>query len=256
MRWSNKTCKKIELVPLVVKLSFDVLANAAYSMPIDVVKEGDGIGFMLAVQRTILRGADLVRNINANIMDKLPTRANKVFKDDVQTIVKAVDDLIEKRKAGKLVPRDKGRDLLDIMMAEEINMSLEEIRSSVFTFFAAGHETTASTAAAAIYMLGKYPEFQGVARLEVDEVVGSSLPRADDVKKLLFLDKFLKEVMRVVGATSALIPRTSGEDLWIDDVCLPAGTILTGSIYAVHHSKEFWPNPEIFDPYRFSEEKI
>jgi len=140
------------------------------------------------------------------------------------------------------------------MISTGNDLTHEEIRNSVYIFMLAGHETSAGAASAAIYFLGKYPEYQKIAREEVDTVVGTKLPTGEDVKKLVFIEMFAKEVMRYFGPSSGLLPRFSTEDTVIDDTCLPAGVILLGSIYAVHHSSEFWPNPSNFDPYRFSAE--
>jgi len=192
-----------------------------------------------------------VRTLKANLIDKLPTQHNKRFKADVKFVSKVLDDFIEQRIASKLVTPNKERDLLDVMLVEENAMTKDELRCSVSIFFVAGHET-----AAAFSVFAKYPELQEIARAEVDKEIGTELPNADNVKKLVFLEMFIKEVMRFYGIVMATVPRVSAKETWVDDVCLPAGTILVGSIYAIHHSQEFWFAPEKFDPYRFSAENM
>jgi cytochrome P450 len=37
---------------------------------------------------------------------------------------------------------------------------------------------------------------------------------------------------------------------------VPKGTLIEISTYAIHHDEEYYPDPEKFDPERFSEESV
>jgi len=38
------------------------------------------------------------------------------------------------------------------------------------------------------------------------------------------------------------------------DVQIEVGDELTIPVYSLHHDPQYYPNPEVFDPYRFTEE--
>ena len=53
------------------------------------------------------------------------------------------------------------------------------------------------------------------------------------------------------------IDRESNKDVTINGLEIPKGMVVTIPIYAIHHDPKIWPEPEKFDPYRFTpEEKV
>ena len=51
--------------------------------------------------------------------------------------------------------------------------------------------------------------------------------------------------------------RQCANDTRIKDIDIPKGSIISIPIYAIHYDPEIWPEPEKFNPYRFTpEEKL
>jgi len=160
--------------------------------------------------------------------------------------------LIERSVHPEKIPKG---DLLDGMLNHLSDLSMEEILSNVWLFFFAGHETTASLISWAMFYFAKYPEFQTLAREEVDRVLGTNAPDYENVKELTFLDLFIKEVLRMSGpAQMTPFPRYPNKDIIIDGKVVPAKTLVNVAMDVIHHLEEFWPEPSKFDPYRFTPE--
>ena len=52
------------------------------------------------------------------------------------------------------------------------------------------------------------------------------------------------------------VSKTSQKQMVIDGHVIPKGSMLNIGIYQAHYLEEFWPEPDRFDPYRFSPENI
>jgi len=122
-------------------------------------------------------------------------------------------------------------------------------------FFAAGYETTSAALSWSAYYLAKYPEFQKIAQEEVDKVLTNNSPDHENIKELLFLDYFIKEVLRISPPIQMLsFPRRPLKDFTIDGNVIPSTMLTNVAVDVIHHLEEFWPEPNKFNPYRFTPE--
>ncbi len=128
-------------------------------------------------------------------------------------------------------------------------MSDEEVRDEILTLFIAGHETTASALAWALYLLGQHPEAHARARAEAEALRGRSATVAD-LPRLGFCLQVFKEAMRLYPPIF-VIARRCLSDVRVGGYDLPRGTPIIISPWALHRRPELWPDPERFDPSRF-----
>jgi len=126
---------------------------------------------------------------------------------------------------------------------------------NTFLFFIAGHETTASALSWTLYLLAQHPEIQKRLQEEVDTVLAGKHVTNDNVKELNYMDMVIKEVLRYGSPIAAIVSRKAQEDIQVDKYIIPKDTPIGLGIHAIHHNPEFWPNPEVFDPERFSPTK-
>lgn len=104
-----------------------------------------------------------------------PTPANRRAASERQRLFAAVSRMIERRRAG---PGD-GTDLLSRLLAvrdPETGAALDDVavRDQVLTFLIAGHETSASAMAMALWLLGSHREVQDRVRQEVRAVCAAA----------------------------------------------------------------------------------
>ncbi|MET9020013.1 cytochrome P450 [Actinopolymorpha sp. NPDC004070] len=137
--------------------------------------------------------------------------------------------------------------------ADGDRLSASEIRDQVLVFLLAGHETTATSVAFALHLLARHPDAQRTAREEVDRVLGTHRPGADDVDVLPYVTKVVKEAMRLYPAAPA-IGRRAVEDTEVDGYRVPGDANVFVSPWVTHRHPAYWDDPERFDPERFTPE--
>lgn len=134
-----------------------------------------------------------------------------------------------------------------------ISLSDSDIRDELIVFMIAGHDTTATTLAYALWALGRQPELQDRVVAEVAELGDRDLT-PDDMSRLSYTVQVLHEALRLCppGATGA---RMAMRDVEIDGYRVEAGTLLLFGIMSVQRDPALWNDPLTFDPDRFSPEK-
>lgn len=110
------------------------------------------------------------------------------------------------------------------------------VNHMLFTLIAA-HDTTTAATVAAVYFLGKHPEWQRRARNRLDT-----------------LDMVIKESIRLVSP-SPIAMRLTIKDTDILGHFVPAGTLVSVCTGVNQLLPELWRHPQLFDPERFSESR-
>lgn len=93
-------------------------------------------------------------------------------------------------------------------------------------------------------------------RDEVDRVLGGPggrAPTAADMEALPYLTMVLKETMRLYPS-APVIGRRSVAEAEVDGVRIPAGADVLVSPWVTQRHPDYWPDPERFDPSRFTPE--
>jgi cytochrome P450 len=165
------------------------------------------------------------------------------------TLESLVDEIIDARLAA---PHTEPCDLLDRLLigSDGRSFSRREIRDEVMTLVLAGHETTANTLTWALALLSRFPSAREGLATEIREVVGDRAASAEDFDSLEWTRAVISESMRLYPPAWN-IERDALEDDVIGDVQVRAGDTIGLSAYLIHRNREFWPNPEGFDPRRF-----
>ncbi len=81
-----------------------------------------------------------------------------------------------------------------------------------------------------------------------------NLPSNEDLTNLPYTRMVFEESLRLYPPAWVLGRKALGEDE-IGGYRVPAGTIIAISPYVVHRHMDFWDEPEVFDPLRFTAER-
>ena len=165
-----------------------------------------------------------------------------VWKETVENAY-ALDRLMyaeirERRTAPDLAERTDVLSQLIRVEDDGDRLTDEELRDQLITLLLAGHETTASALAWALYEAGRDPEL--LARCRKAAVDGD-----DD-----FLEAVMKESMRL-HPIIPMVVRTLMRPATVGGIDLPAGTTIGPSILIAHSREDNHPDPETFRPERF-----
>ena len=186
----------------------------------------------------------------------VPTARNRQMKDAAQTLNGVVLALIRERRRED---RDHG-DLLSMLMQardEETGeaMTEDQARSEALTFLVAGHETTSTALTWTWFLLGSHPSIRRRVREEVGSVLGDRLPSIEDVPRLNLVRMAIEESMRLCPPVWALGREAAQEDE-IGGYRIPARSTVIVSPFVTHRHPDFWDQPEVFDPDRFTPERV
>lgn len=151
-------------------------------------------------------------------------------------------EIRERRQAPDLAERsDVLSQLLHVGDSEgEAPLTDDELRDQLVTLLLAGHETTASGLAWALYELGRHPELMRKAQAAADS--------GDDD----YLDAVMKESLRL-HPIIPMVGRFLMEPSTIGGIRFPRGTSVGPSILLAHEDPENFPAPAEFRPERFLE---
>ncbi|SOJ53888.1 Pentalenene oxygenase [Mycobacterium simulans] len=129
-------------------------------------------------------------------------------------------------------------------------LSDSDIAAELILFLFAGHDTTATTLAYAMWQLGRHPEIQSRVAAEVAKLPDRQL-RPQDIPRLPYTGQVLMEALRMCppGATGT---RMATRDVEIAGYRVEAGTLVAFGRMAVHRDPTLWDRPSTFDPDRFS----
>ncbi|MEH1803041.1 MAG: cytochrome P450 [Nostoc sp.] len=170
-----------------------------------------------------------------------------------------MDDLIyaeiqERRSLG-----DQSRsDILSLMMAARDEtgepMTDLELRDELMTLLIAGHETTASSLAWALYWIHHQPEVREKLVQELDSLGDNKDPNA--IFRLPYLNAVCSETMRLYPVAMLGLNRLVKSPVEIAGYKFDSGTILVPCIYLSHHREDLYPNSKQFQPNRFLERQF
>jgi cytochrome P450 len=190
----------------------------------------------------------------------------------VKTLNNYVNGIIVRRWELRLKEQSAGgttrrQDILDKVLSavtpsEWNDATIKQICDEVKTFILAGHETSASMLAWALYEVTKKdrPEYLVTLRKEVDKIFPihdnsnakavPDVPPKDEISKLVYAECCLRESLRRYAIVPSLA-RVCATDVELDGHHLAKGTSIIINIQGVHHDDKYWPDAKKYLPDRF-----
>jgi len=202
------------------------------------------------------QSAELSRHFNAVINHPLGrfnvdlpfTRYGKRM-DGLRRLDAYIYALIAQRRAEG---SDAGDMLSMLLRAQDDQgaMTDQQIRDQVVTFFAAGHETTATNLTWTFYLLSEYPGVRAKLQSELHTVLAGRAPTLDDLPNLPYLDWVINESLRLYPPIWSL-GRHAMAAFDLAGYHFPAGTKIMLTQWVTHYLPEVWGDPDVFRPERW-----
>ena len=131
-------------------------------------------------------------------------------------------------------------------------MDDRQVRDEVLTFLLTGHETTALALSWAWHLLAENPEADERLHDELARVLGGA-PAISDLTLLPYAEGVIKESFRLYPPAWSVGP-TVAKEFELEGCRIPAGANVSMSQWVQHRDARFFPDPEKFDPGRWSTE--
>ncbi|KAK4885360.1 hypothetical protein RN001_001631 [Aquatica leii] len=177
-------------------------------------------------------------------------------KDYTDFFTNIVQETIDYREKHNVVSKDLIQLLIEIKDNWKKDMSMEELAAQVFIFFSAGFETTSTSLTFCLYELGLNLNIQKKVREEITTTLSKYQNNFtyEAVSNMKYMNQVIEETLRKYPPV-AFIGRRCVKDCKIPGtaVILEKDMYIDISILGIHHDPEYYPEPEKFDPERFSE---
>ncbi|GHO80339.1 cytochrome P450 [Ktedonobacter sp. SOSP1-85] len=239
----------VDMVEEMMELTLIIVGKTLFNT--DVAREAD------TVQQALVTSMEAFRKLSMSplgaLVERLPLPINarlRQAREQLDAVVYRIID--EHRKQGN----DQGDLLSMLLLAQDEDGSVmtdQQLRDEVMTLFLAGHETTSNALAWTWYLLAQHPEFLARLQQEVDSVLADRAASIDDLPRLPYTEQVLMESMRICPPIWA-IDRNAIEDVNLRGIYIPKGSKVVLSQYVVQHDPRFYPEPERFDPERWTPE--
>jgi cytochrome P450 len=236
--WSGTS---FDFYPAIKALTLDLAATSFLGLPFGPESAKINQAFVDMVQATI-----------GVIRVPLPGTAMAKGVAGRRLIIDYFSSEVPKRRAGDA--QDMFSQICRATHEDGSQLSIDEIADHMNFLMMAAHDTITSSATSLIMQLGRAPDWQAKLREEMAGlgVNGDDLPY-DRLGDLPLTEYAFKETMRLIPPVPSL-PRRAIKPFSFGGYDFPAGTFVGVSTYYVHHMPEHWPDPETFDPMRFTPE--
>ena len=248
-RWSHlsRSGAAFDIAPEMMRLTLDILLRSLFSIRLEDQHDSIREALTVALQHAERRIWSVLPPPSW-----LPTPGNMAQRRAIAVLDAFVDHIIEDRRACP----GRGGDFLATLLRSDFGIADESrqrklLRDEILSMILAGHETTANALCWTWHLLSRHPQVERELREEVADVLEGRVPTIEDVAKLPRLRMAFQESMRLYPPVWT-ISRVACADDVLGTVPVPRGTTVMLCTYAVHHREDYWPNPEGFDPTRFT----
>ena len=260
-RWEKAARGKIaiDLSSDLKRYTVDVIAGLAFGTDVNTLESGDDVIqqhmdiVMAGVARRSLSLFPYWRYV------KLPS--DRQLDRSMAALRAAVDDFIaQARRRMEADPslRTQPRNLLEAMIAAadepDSGVSDATVAGNVSTMLLAGEDTTANTLAWMLYLLARHPNALKRAQEEVLRIAPDPATfTIEQMDALDYVDACAQEAMRL-KPVAPFMPLEALRDTVVDDIHVPAGTIVWCVLRHDSVDERYFPRAGDFDPDRWLNE--
>jgi cytochrome P450 len=189
-------------------------------------------------------------------VDRLPTRHRREYSRAHREIDRITTDGIARRRAEAAPSADLLSMLVHVRYDDGQGMSDDQIRDEVRTLAIAGYETIAEALTWAWYLLAGDGTAESAVWAEVDGAAVATASGIVDSGRLPWCRMVLAEAMRLYPPTWLFVRVAQRDDVLPSGASVAAGTKIYLSQWVMHRNPRYFPDPERFDPRRFTADAI
>ncbi len=244
---SAAAAQPVDVTTAMTRLTLRIVVDALFS---DDLNDNAAAELCAAITLTINDLGNISWTVFGVPVQLTPER-NASFASGKKIIDTTCYDMISRRRATP--PAQRPRDILTLLIEAETDagpMDDRQVRDEIVTLLVGGHETTALALAWSWKIIAEHPQIEAMLHAEIDAVLGDRPPTLADLSKLPYTTAVFQETMRLYPPVWYMA-RVANQDDIIHGHAIPRGACVLISTWFTHRHKDFWPNPEAFDPSRF-----
>lgn len=233
-----------DIAALLRDITVDIALRCIFGL--ERTDEGKELGDMMT--RTL---AALIAPLAVALPFPIPGTPYRDLLDATEGLRDGLSRLIARKRAQATGQRDALSLMIRAHDEDGAQFTDDELLGEVNTLFAAGYDTSAQTLAWTLFLLAQHPEVYAAAVDEVSSVLRGAPPTAEDIGKLVLVDRIVKESMRLIPATPALFIRVCASEVELGPYTLPEGANVVLSPYITQRDPALYPEPARFRPARW-----
>jgi cytochrome P450 len=227
----------------------DVIFRTLFSLPIESRVAQDVYRAFQTYQR-----AQPILNLAAFValpawMPRLHRRATRVAAREIRGLIGGLCTSRATEIADGTAPDDLATKIMTTPDPETgQTFSAQEMVDQVAIFFLAGHETSASALAWALYLLATHPQIQDRVAAEVAELPAD--PDLAAISRLRVTRDVFRETLRLYPPVPMMVRETTRAEDFRGRAVRPGAQIVI-SPWHLHRHDRIWDMPDAFDPDRW-----
>jgi len=239
----------MDVAPILSQLTLDIISRAMFSSDVQGAA-ADVSRHIAALNEYALRM--LRRPWLFLLPRRFPTPFNYAQYLSLKSLNVIVHGIIQVRRRQP----EAHDDLLSMLLSacEEgtgRGMTDEQLRDEVMTVFVAGHETTANAMSWLLYLISQHREVEEQLIAEIDGRWPEGGLTSANLGAFSYVRQVIEESLRLYPTIWSIGRRCTEEDE-LGGYRIPEGMNVVVPIIHFHWSDRFWPEPQKFDPSRFS----
>nr|NP_001352309.1 cytochrome P450 6k1-like [Cyphomyrmex costatus] len=255
----------IDVKDISSKLTMDVISSTAYGLDVNTFKDSN-LNFQkygkMIFKNNYVRALEMLAIFF--LPDIVRIARLKVFGAETTVFLRKLFwEVITKR----MDSGEKRHDLIDILIElkknshddriEDFEFDGDDLMAQAASFFSAGFDTSSVPVAFTLYELALHPDIQNTLRKEMHQALHNSDGKVtyDMIISLPYMDMVILETLRKyppLGYLNRMAMQTYKVPKF--NLVIEKGTPIYIPMLGLHYDPEYFPNPEKFDPERFSEE--
>ena len=136
------------------------------------------------------------------------------------------------------------------LLVLEGSISEDELVGQAALMFAAAHLTTAHSLTWTLFLLAQHPSQMNHVHRELATQLDGGFPSLEQVDRLPYTERAIKESMRILPASS-YSQRITAAPVALGPFSLAPGSGIVFSQFITHHMPHLYPDPEAFHPDRW-----
>ncbi|WP_422072949.1 cytochrome P450 [Tranquillimonas rosea] len=232
----------------------DVIFRTLFSLPIEDETASRVFARFRAHQR-----AQPILNLAAFVplprwMPRFHSRRTRRTARDIRGLIAGLAEDRQRRIAAGTAPDDLATKIMTTRDPETgETFSTAEMVDQVAIFFLAGHETSASALAWALYLVATHPEAQD--RVAAEAVAFMADPRFSGLSELRFTRDVFRETLRLYPPVPMMVRETMQPERFRNRE-VPRGAQVVVSPWHMHRNPRVWTRPDAFDPERWRDPEL